>query len=244
MSKDNPYYKFNVNQWLTGKITDQTDALQGVFARFCAYYWSQECKVSFMQATEKKFRKTSIKKLCNAGVIKEEGVWLRVIFLDEQWEDRQNTSKKNALNGAEGGKTTSYNRQKVATATSQSSQGEKIREDNKEIIGEGEKDLHTIFFRIQTKLYRMAPSDYFKQNFYSYYENAVRTQGMQSCDAALKKLDNDYYGSSFNEEMHVRNSFKTCLEKILRSPNSAGGKPGKGDQIINAHEESKKMLGL
>lgn len=220
MAKNNPYFKFDVNQWITGDITSQSDALQGFFIRFCAYYWSQDCNVSYAKAS-KKFKKMSLQKLINASIIKRNDDELHVNFLDNQYEVRSKLSKKNATSGKVGGEKSGesrgYVKQNEALASTQRSQGEKRREDNKEIREDGEKTLasqQTNFFRIREEVFLMKPSEYFITNLASIWEHWVRLKGQEFCAAASKKLDNDYFGHMFNDVMHIKNSFVTCCNKL------------------------------
>lgn len=44
MAKDLPYFKFIVNEWITGDITLEDLNVQGLFINLCAWYWQgQNC---------------------------------------------------------------------------------------------------------------------------------------------------------------------------------------------------------
>lgn len=219
MAKDSPYFKFHVNQWITGDITSQTDALQGFFIRFCAYYWSQDCHVTY-EKTLKKFKQGPLDKLVEVGIIKRYDGVLAVLFLDEQYEDRVSTSKKNSENGAKGGKSRSSKTQPEATASvgasTQVSQGEKRREEKN--IGEGEKreiPSQSIFFRINDQVFLGKVSEWLKKNKWIDVESYAMANGSVNLTPVLDELDKQSVGYTFNDEPHIFNAFRTTWRNYV-----------------------------
>lgn len=241
------WYKFNVLKWNTGDIQHVSYHLKGVFVDLQAYYWSRQCEVSKAQAV-KKFKDGNINNLIEAGVVKIDGDNLLIEFLDEQWADVIATSLKNSEKANKRWNKNESNGNATAQPQQSKSNANKIREDKEEIRtdeSERREDPKTIFFRIRDEVIASAPSAYFLKNFQTYAEHCSRTAGAQNYSAALEKMDNDYFGATFNDVSHVRNSFKTCLEKVQKEKTrfSQGG-PSKGQAILNAIKNSGESLGL
>ena len=101
MAKDLPYFKFFCSEWNDGDITLETYEHQGLFINICSYYWSNECNVPYDKLL-KRFRGCDdlLNDLSAAGLFKiVEGRYLSISFLDEQQEEREETSKKNSYAG-------------------------------------------------------------------------------------------------------------------------------------------------
>lgn len=107
MSKELPYFKFYVNEWITGDISLEDYEVQGLFANLCAYYWSKECNITLVNA-KRKFKDckpTAFDSLISAKIIKVDSKDnLTINFLLEQLESRAGVSKTNSNNGKKGGR--------------------------------------------------------------------------------------------------------------------------------------------
>lgn len=105
MSKQLPYFKFYVNQWLNGDITLEEENVQGVFINICVYYWSKECFVTFEQLSKKfKANIDQINTLINSNIIKQKNNRICINFLDEQIVERNGQKSINKENGKKGGR--------------------------------------------------------------------------------------------------------------------------------------------
>ena len=107
MSKELPYFKFFVNEWITGDITLEDYEVQGLFVNICAYYWSKECKITLTNA-KRKFKNISesaFDSLIDSQIIKvDKDDYLVIKFLDEQNIDRAHQRVTNSKNGKKGGR--------------------------------------------------------------------------------------------------------------------------------------------
>ena len=105
MSKRLPYFKFYVNQWLTGDITLEEYNVQGVFTNVCAFYWSKECDIE-LDLLYKRFNKnkSEIEILIKSNIIKVKNKKIRINFLDEQNSDKNYQKEVNTENGKKGGR--------------------------------------------------------------------------------------------------------------------------------------------
>lgn len=100
MAKDLPYFKFYCSEWSDGDITLESYETQGLFINICAYYWSNECVVSYDKLL-KKFRgsESIIKELISLQIIKLNDINVYISFLDEQLFEREVKSKKSSIAG-------------------------------------------------------------------------------------------------------------------------------------------------
>ncbi len=100
MAKDLPYFKFFCSEWNDGDIALEDFKSQGLFINICSYYWSNECSLSILKL-KKRFRHSNsdIDYLISEGLIKVVDEYVSISFLDEQKQEREDTSKKNSEAG-------------------------------------------------------------------------------------------------------------------------------------------------
>ena len=105
MAKELPYFKFYVGEWREGDITLEDFKTQGVFINICAYYWSQECDISF-EKLQKRFKnnKKQLENLKKAKIIFSDGEQVVIKFLNKQWQEREVIKHRNKANGLKGGR--------------------------------------------------------------------------------------------------------------------------------------------
>ncbi len=135
MAKDLPYFKFIVNEWITGDITLEDLNVQGLFINLCAWYWSKECTLSLENA-KKKFsncKAIAFENLENSGAIKvNEHGFIIINFLDEQFEEFKEISEKRSLIGKLGGRgNKAIANQEQSNSFSESKQNKAKREEKK-----------------------------------------------------------------------------------------------------------------
>jgi len=101
MAKELPYFKFFVSEWNDGDITLEDYETQGLFINLCAYYWSNECEITLTKS-KKKFRNCgddSFNYLIENDIIKVENDIIIINFLDEQKDERLESSKRKSKGG-------------------------------------------------------------------------------------------------------------------------------------------------
>lgn len=105
MAKELPYFKFYINEWMSGDITLESYELQGLFISICSYYWSKDCNLSFVNLN-KKFRgqEANIEELIKSNLLKKRHDFVRINFLDEQLASKEVQSVTNRINGMKGGR--------------------------------------------------------------------------------------------------------------------------------------------
>ena len=101
--KELPYFKFYPSQWITGNISFLTFEEQGAFMKACCFYWAQECKLKTQQV-KRIIPEELYNSLLDNGLIKSDGEFIIISWLDEQLEERQKRHKANVKNGRKGGK--------------------------------------------------------------------------------------------------------------------------------------------
>lgn len=101
MAKDLPYYKFNVAEFLLGRISGEKDSIIGSFVLAGAHYWHKECNIT-RQEIEKKLSKSRIKKLISLNYLIEKGENIIIPFLDEQRLELSESINKKSLDGKKG----------------------------------------------------------------------------------------------------------------------------------------------
>ena len=103
--KDLPYFKFHVNEWLSGDVSVEDYEIQGVFIIIVSLYWSKEGGIT-EEFIRKRFREVPeiIDALLDARIMKLEEGNIVINFLDEQMGERKKVSKRNSNNGKKGGR--------------------------------------------------------------------------------------------------------------------------------------------
>lgn len=91
------------------------------------------------------------------------------------------------------------------------------------------KEGNENFFRLGLDLIQQKPSEYLEENMRSSIENFMMSifRGMD-LQKIYERLDSEYFGYEFKQDMHLRNAFKTVAEKIKseqnKQKNSVAGK--------------------
>jgi len=86
--KELPYFRFTVQEWQNGGISNLNDSLKGVFIDICAYYWAQNCDLTFELLSNKfKTKSKSIQKLIETQTISNRSGIISISFLNQQWNE-------------------------------------------------------------------------------------------------------------------------------------------------------------
>lgn len=85
MAKELPYFRFTLQEWQNGDITNMPDSVQGVFINVCVYYWARDCNITKeMLLNRFKTKAKTIQKLINNDIIKCQNEIISISFLDQQ----------------------------------------------------------------------------------------------------------------------------------------------------------------
>lgn len=105
MSKELPYFRFTVSEWLNGDISMETMEDQGVFINICAFYWFKDCSLAKAKLKQKfSNAEGSLNRLLNADVLKvDENNNIIIDFLDEQYSKLSKLHDIRSKAGRKGG---------------------------------------------------------------------------------------------------------------------------------------------
>lgn len=161
MAKELPYFKFYINEWSIGDISLESYKIQGVFLNICIYYWSKDCDLTIINL-KKKFKglEAQIDNLIKSDIIKIDGEYIDIIFLNEQLKSKEVQIITNKINGSKGGRP---NRKETKSVSEKKPNGLEVANPNltniEESIGEERKGDQLVDEGI----------DFFRQNFLTHH---------------------------------------------------------------------------
>lgn len=192
MAKELPYFKFYINDWLTGNVTLLDMSLQGVFINVCVLFWSRDCDLKYKDCVErfKKRDRKFIETLIKLEIIKKENEKIRINFLENQLEIREKISKTNKKNGEIGLNT----QKKMASAKSIVGNKEEIRGEEMIIRGEeriirGEERKEEVYERV---FFKPSEIEKLKMDFKDDYNEAISILSNYKCSKNVT-YDSDYH---------------------------------------------------
>lgn len=103
MAKELPYFKFEASTWFDGDIILEDMEAQGLFINICALYWSKSGNLSLSHVEKRWNKPTALESLLGRFISVSDG-FIKIKFLDEQFEERKRLSKTNSKNGSLGGR--------------------------------------------------------------------------------------------------------------------------------------------
>lgn len=98
MAKELPFFKFEISEWMFGRIQKQPLDIQGVFINLCCKYWHKLGEYSYEDA-ELDFTKESLDMLVQSRIISNESGYLVIKFLDIQLDECEQNSQKQRIKG-------------------------------------------------------------------------------------------------------------------------------------------------
>jgi hypothetical protein len=101
MAKELPFFKFNVSEWILGRISDQEDKVQGAFIVAICHYWHKKCDY-FCKDFEKKIGKKRYFLLKSNQFFIEKNDKVCIPFLDEQFNELSDLQGKRSESGKKG----------------------------------------------------------------------------------------------------------------------------------------------
>ena len=189
MAKYLPFFKFDADDYLTGKIQLCDMETQGIFTNLCAMIWRENGALIKDRFLHKKLNVTSstlercLSDLKELEIVSENNEVLSVKFISSQLEQRSEFLTKCSKGGRESAK------QRKGTSRKQKAESRKQIEDNKEnIIKENFSDSD---FPITATLEKLHIPDDIKELFGTWVNVRVACHGRlpaQSQDGQLKRL--------------------------------------------------------
>ena len=98
MAKELPFFKFDISEWMFGRIQKQPLEVQGVFTNLCCKYWHKLGQYTYEDACFD-FSKEHIDILVQSRIVKKETAKLSIVFLDQQLDELNEMAKKNSEKG-------------------------------------------------------------------------------------------------------------------------------------------------
>ena len=95
------WFKFSPSSWMMGRIQRCSDDLQGKFIRLCCAYWNHKCKLELDDA-KIELTEDGFLELIRLKIIKSDGHYISIDFLDDQFLDIEFISEKRSEQGAIG----------------------------------------------------------------------------------------------------------------------------------------------
>ncbi|MFT5348926.1 MAG: hypothetical protein ACI9M3_001973 [Bacteroidia bacterium] len=92
------WFKFSPSSWMMGRIQRCDDVAQGRFIRLCCTYWNHKCTLEIEEA-EIELGEDAFRELLKLKIIKTDGDYLEIDFLDDQYKDIEETTDKRSENG-------------------------------------------------------------------------------------------------------------------------------------------------
>jgi len=168
MSKELPYFRFTVAEWLNGDISMENYECKGLFADVCAWYWFKDCSVT-KAMLEKKFSNARLLQiLYDSGIIKVIDDFIEIEFLNEQFSVLLNSLEARKAAGSKGGK------QKSSNAKAKLKQSSSYKDNNKD--NNKDKEIYRQFVHLKITI------DEFKKLEEFYYK--------QTIDSILDAIEN------------------------------------------------------
>lgn len=221
MAKDLPYFKFIISEWNDGDITLCSMEAQGLFINLCSLYWSLEGELSITKAKRRynACNTTVWDELINERIIKLDGEFIVINFLDEQFREREKLSKTNSQNIAK-----RWKKQRNDTTVLRSNYDgkelvynkEEKREDKKRentlTHGKGKKTISIKRVFVGDPIHKIHDlREYFR---YTGQLDAVEEVGLTHFEAFVEANS----GKVFNEPDHLYNSFRIFCKEYSPPP--------------------------
>jgi len=112
MSKELPYFRFTVSEWLANDISIEDYRTKGTFIDICSYYWVKDCAVTEAEL-RRRFKEAApeIDKLIEASIIKRQNdsEFIKISFLDSQYDTLSEERIRRQQAGRKGGLKNSTN---------------------------------------------------------------------------------------------------------------------------------------
>ncbi len=134
MSKELPYFRFTVSEWLQDDISLENYEIKGVFADVCAYYWFKDCSIG-IATLMKRFSNASesIDYLIELEIIKViNDDLIEIKFLNEQFDLLSEKRQKYIDAGRIGGLKRASNAKATLKQRSSYKDKDKDKENNKD----------------------------------------------------------------------------------------------------------------
>ncbi len=166
MSKELPYFRFTVSEWLNGDISMEQMEDQGLFINVCAFYWFKDCSLALAKLKQKfKGAETSLNRLLDSGILKvDENDNIIIDFLDEQFIKLSELHNIRSKAGRKGGLS-----KPKAKLKQKRSYKDKDKDNNKDKDKENLLRIKKVEFRTELSQYLEKYDDKMLEEFFKYW---------------------------------------------------------------------------
>jgi len=102
MAKNFPFFKFIATEWMTGNISYETLAAQGLFINICALYWQRDCELTLKDIVKRYKNPAELNDLKGNYFDFNESGKISIKFLDEQYAETRELSRSRSESGRKG----------------------------------------------------------------------------------------------------------------------------------------------
>ena len=202
MAKELPYFRFTPQEWQNGDISLERYELRGIFIEICSYYWVKDCSIT-KAMLEKRYsnEKALIDELVNLGILsfQESGDFIKISFLDDQFDTLSESRKRRQEAGSKGGKAKSSKAKAKLKQSSSYKDKDKDKDKDKE-------DMFFNAFKTITKKNIRVFDDKAKRHFHARLKEGYTVEDIIQ---AIENCKNDKY--------HIENPHYLTLEFITRA---------------------------
>lgn len=150
MAKELPYFRFTPQEWQNGDISLERLEIRGLFIDVCCYYWINDCSIA-REKLEKRYINALglLNELISLDIIlwDETTDFIKINFLDEQFDVLSTKRKRRQEAGRKGGKQKSSNaKAKLKQSSSYKDKDkDKDKDNNYELEREVLKQVYHLF---------------------------------------------------------------------------------------------------
>ena len=223
MSKQLPYYQFEVAEYLAGDVMICSLEAQGLFSVVKCLYWQKECKLNIKQILKRYDKKDLIDELKEEGCLKIDSDGnIEISFLKSQFEDLTERKTRLSEAGRKGGlkKKEATLKPSLSDDKATPKHKEEKRREEKNIKEDGLTPTQKVLEFDESK-YEQPLIDGFKRfcNFIDQTQKVLEIQSQINIDS-YKKICEEHGAEKLKEKI-------TDLDKWLTDPNVPKGKKKK-----------------
>ena len=240
--KELPYFRFTIQEWQNGNISTLNDSLKGVFIDICAFYWAQNCSVTFESLSNKfKSKSKSIQKLIDSQTFCNQNGIVSISFLDQQLSELKQTKSFFSKMGIEGQKA----KKLKAPLKTDLSYKDKDKDKDKDNIKRGFKrptiqDIESYCFERSNKVDPEKFFDYYQANGWNVGKNSMKD--WKAAVSTWEKRETEQNKGRENFSEREGRLLRESLEKTERKKHASKLKEFRPRQSSSVQGSNKEPL--
>jgi len=227
MAKELPFFKFEISEWMFGRIQKQPAEVQGNFINLCCKYWHKLGEYAYEDACLD-FGNTFIDNLILNKLIGVEvgnGSYIFIKFLDIQLDECEQSSNKQRIKGLKSAAVRAIRRQQnstvvqpLLTVVQPNPTEEKRREEKRKEESENKRTQFTFGTHHDTKYFLIVPKTINSPTYRINGEDGMTelfelNQSVIKNKSAINTFLLNNSGKHFNEFSHVYNTFNIHIDQ-------------------------------